>query len=84
MRILDEHSWWWKGIEKEWVVADKNGDWWIFRDEEKKVATPEKKKTTIKENLFRAILIALVIIIMALAGGMVATILNAVWQLQLA
>ena len=76
MKILDEHSRWWKGVEKEWAVEDKNGDWWIFKDEKKKVAIPKKKKTTMKHNLFRAILIALVIIVMALAGGALATILN--------
>ena len=40
MRILNEHSHWWKGEEKEWITQGKDGIWWIWR---KKSKSPNMK-----------------------------------------
>ena len=40
MRVLNEHSHWWKDEEKEWIAQDKDGIWWIWR---KKSKSPNMK-----------------------------------------
>ena len=45
MRTLDKDSYWWKREEKEWVMQDKSGNWWIYKRKDEKVntKTPEKR-----------------------------------------
>lgn len=31
MKIFNKNNFWWKNIEKNWVIKDKSGDWWIFK-----------------------------------------------------
>ena len=31
MKIFNKDNFWWKNIEKNWVIKDKSGDWWIFK-----------------------------------------------------
>jgi hypothetical protein len=46
MKILNENARWWKGIEKEWAVQDKSGNWWLYsaKDSNLKMKMPRKKR----------------------------------------
>lgn len=37
MKKLDENAKWWKGLETEWAYQDKNGDWWLIKNEKEKI-----------------------------------------------
>ena len=35
MKILSKYSYWWKKEEKEWATQDKDGNWWVYKNENK-------------------------------------------------
>jgi hypothetical protein len=50
MRTLGKDSYWWKKEEKEWVMQDQNGDWYVYKRDE----TPPMK-TKIKRTNQRSL-----------------------------
>lgn len=46
MKIVTKHGKWWKGLESEWAVRDKTGNWWLYRNKKNKASMkmPDKKK----------------------------------------
>jgi len=55
MRTLGEDSYWWKKEEKEWVMQDKSGNWWIYREnQEPTMKTNNKRRKGQTSNRFTA------------------------------
>ncbi len=53
MRILNEHSHWWKSEEKEWAMQDGSGHWWIYKKDKKPaMKTSNKKRNGQTSNRF--------------------------------
>ena len=51
MRILGKDSYWWKKEEKEWVMQDQNGDWYVYKRDEKTPPMKIKIKRTNQHSL---------------------------------
>ena len=67
MKILNEHGRWWKGVEKEWAVEDKDGNWWIYRNKGKENMKIERKRSA-QHSLRPPIYFYLSIVLAALLG----------------
>ena len=66
MRTLDKNSHWWKSEEKEWVMQDKSGDWWIYKEGQEPTMKINSKRAaqrstipTVKEYIIIALSAAL-------------------------
>ena len=53
MRILNEHSYWWKRQEKEWAAQDKSGKWWIYRSKESPTMKTKKSRAGQTSNVWK-------------------------------
>ena len=56
MKIVNKHGRWWKGLEEEWAVQDKTGNWWLYRDKKDKTSMkmPSKKRTGTRSMMWKA------------------------------
>jgi len=78
MKILDKNAKWWKGTEKEWAYQDKNGDWWIVKNERKEEVRKKKMSPcnipaqgiiSLGENLKKLLLITVFVGLLGISLG---------------
>lgn len=51
MKKVDKNSKWWIGEEKEWVFQDKDGDWWLIKDEKEKKKIEKEMSNIPAQNI---------------------------------
>ena len=44
MRILGKDSYWWKKEEQEWAMQDRDGNWWVYKNDKKRTMETKGKR----------------------------------------